>query len=115
MKIFKLGLAFLCLGVLAFGKGFKLEGVIKSIDNANKTITVDSIYGDSIVVQVLPNTEIELDHCGIFGIGKYGTFKNLTEGSFVEVKLHFQNPNNGDNPKPIAREIEIECHRKPAY
>lgn len=115
MQIFKFALVF-CLSALAWGDSFKLEGTIASVDNTNKTITVDSIYGDSIVVQVLPNTEIELDDCGVFGMGKYGTFKNLLPGTFVEIKLYFQNFNNGnERANPIAYEIEIECYKKRAY
>lgn len=111
-----IGFVLLCLGTaLAFGDSFKLEGVIAKIDNDKKTIVVDSVYGDSVLVQVLPNTEIELDNCGVFGISKYGTFKNLSPGAFVEIKLYFQNSANGESTNPIAYEIEVECYKKRAY
>ncbi|TLD85401.1 hypothetical protein LS70_001965 [Helicobacter sp. MIT 11-5569] len=98
----------------SLASSFKLQGTIAKTNNADKTITVDSIYGDSVVVKILPNTEIEMDNCGAFGINKYGTFKDLTPGTFVEIKLYFQNLNNGQT-NPIAREIEIECYRNKAY
>ncbi|TLD87805.1 hypothetical protein [Helicobacter sp. MIT 05-5294] len=115
MKIFRISLLLFCLGGLVFAKGLKLEGIIASVDNANKTITIDSFYGDSVVVKVLPNTEIELEKCGVFGMDKYGTFKDLLPGSFVEVKLYFQNFGDEGKTNPIAYEIEIECHKKKAY
>ncbi len=115
MRKFKVYSALLlCCGVLAFGDGLKLKGIIASVDNANKTIVVDSFYGDSVVVKVLPNTEIELDKCGVFGMDKYGTFKDLLPGSFAKIKLYFQNLDN-QKENPIAYEIEIECHKKRAY
>lgn|GEM_PF-2548673 len=116
MRIFRIVLIFFCLNILAWGDSFKLEGIIASVDNVKKTITVDSIYGDTIVVQILPNTEIELDDCGMFGMSKYGTFKNLLPGTFVEIKLYFPALNNGgERANPIAYEIEIECYKKRAY
>lgn len=114
MRKILIGFISLCLGMSVFGDSFKLEGIIASIDN-EKTIIIDSVYGDSVVVQVLPNTEIELDNCGVFGISKYGTFKNLSLGAFVEVKLYFQNAANGERTNPIAYEIEVECYKKRAY
>ena len=102
MRKILIGFISLCLGMSVFGDSFKLEGIIASIDNEKKTIIIDSVYGDSVVVQVLPNTEIELDNCGVFGISKYGTFKNLSLGAFVEVKLYFQNAANGERTNPIA-------------
>lgn len=100
------------LTISSFASSFKLQGIIASADHTNKTITVDSIYGDSVAVKILPNTEIEMNDCGIFGIDKYGTFKDLTPGTFVEIKLYFQD-NAGANP--IAREVEIECYKNRAY
>ena len=58
------------LTISSFASSFKLQGIIASADHTNKTITVDSIYGDSVVVKILPNTEIEMNDCGIFGIDK---------------------------------------------
>ena len=106
----------LLLCLLAFGElfasSYKLEGVIAGVDNANKTITIDSIYGDSVLVKVLPNTEIDLSDCGVLGLGRYGTFKDLSVGAFVEIKLYFHDANERN---PTAFEIEIECYKKKAY
>lgn len=98
----------------SLASSFKLQGTIAKTNSTDKTIIVDSIYGDSVAVKVLPNTEIDMDNCGVFGIDKYGTFKDLTPGTFVEIKLYFQDLNNG-KANPIAREIEIECYKNKAY
>lgn len=115
IKIFQAILLFLFLYDFAFGKGFKIKGIIANVDNTSKTIIVDSFYGDSVVVQILPNTEIELDKCGVFGMDKYGTFKDLLPGLFVEMKLYFQNSSDEGKTNPIAYEVEIECHKRKAY
>lgn len=111
-NLFKIAALCSLLAISSFASSFKLQGIIASADHTNKTITVNSIYGDSVVVKILPNTEIEMNDCGIFGIDKYGTFKDLTPGTFVEIKLYFQN-NTGTNP--IAHEVEIECYKNKAY
>lgn len=113
--IFLRSLIFIFLLTLASqGSSFKLQGTIAKANIEDKTILVDSIYGDRVLVKVLPNTEIDMDNCGIFGIDKYGTFKDLKPGTFVEIKLYFQNSNE-NKPNPIAREIEIECYKNKAY
>ncbi|MEE6566581.1 hypothetical protein VWM73_12210, partial [Campylobacter coli] len=43
----------------------------KRHDN-NKTLLIDSIYGGQMAVRILPNTEIDMDNCGIFGMDKHG-------------------------------------------
>ncbi|MBX7490355.1 hypothetical protein [Helicobacter turcicus] len=114
MGLIKITLCIAILAVSSLASSFKLQGTIAQTNSADKTIVVDSIYGDSVVVKVLPNTEIDMDNCGVFGIDKYGTFKDLTPGTFVEIKLYFQDFNNG-KANPIAREIEIECYKNRAY
>lgn len=110
----KTALIFPLLIAVSLASSFKLQGTIAKANTKDKTILVDSIYGDSVMVKILPNTEIDMDNCGIFGIDKYGTFKDLTPGTFVEIKLYFQDLNNG-KANPIAREIEIECYKNKAY
>ncbi|WP_299547457.1 hypothetical protein [uncultured Helicobacter sp.] len=108
----KIPLTFLLFITASQASSFKLQGTIAKANIKDKTILVDSIYGDSVAVKVLPNTEIDMDNCGVFGIDKYGTFKDLVPGTFVEIKLYFQENNKAN---PIAREIEIECYKNKAY
>ena len=102
------------ISTLSFANSYKLQGTIAAVNPEDKTIMVDSIYGDHVVVKILPNTEIEMDNCGVFGTDKDGTFKDLTPGTFVEMKLYFQNTHNTKS-HPIATEIEIECYKNKAY
>ncbi len=51
---------------MLFADSLKLEGTIAQIYDNNKTLLIDSIYGGQMAIKVLPNTEIEMDDCGIF-------------------------------------------------
>ena len=62
-------------------------------------------------VKVLPNTQIDMDDCGIFGMDKSGTFKDLKSGDFLEIKLYYTNMQN-QTALPVAREIEVQCYKK---
>lgn len=97
-----------------FADNVKLQGTIAEVYDVNKTLLIDSTYGGQMAVKVLPNTKIEMDNCGIFGMDKYGKFKDLNPGDFLEIKLQYQyNPTNQGVPAvAIAREIEIECYKK---
>ncbi|RAX54623.1 hypothetical protein CCY99_02345 [Helicobacter sp. 16-1353] len=97
--------------------GFEIKGIINSIDNNTKTITVNNI-----VVQVLPQTHIKLDDCGIFGMDMNGKFVDLAMGSFVEIEAWpnqaVQNQVNATtNPAVgyVASEIELKCVSNRAY
>lgn len=98
--------------------GYEINGVIGGIDNNAKTITVNGI-----IIQVLPQTRIELDDCGIFGMDLNGKFVDLAIGSFVEVEAWpnqvVQNQTNVSVPNTqasyIASEITLECVSTRAY
>ena len=91
----------------------KLEGTIAQIYDNNKTLLIDSVYGGQIAIKVLPNTEIEMDDCGIFGTDKDGTFKDLKVGDFLESKIFYGMPITPNTPAiPVARKIEIQCYKK---
>lgn len=79
------------------------EGVIESIDNANKTITVNSQ-----VIKVLPNTKIEEESCYLaWDVSR--KFAELKVGDIVEMEVF---PSNNIL---TASKIEIQCVKNRAY
>lgn len=79
------------------------EGVIESIDNANKTITVNNQ-----VIKVLPNTKIEEESCYLaWDVSK--KFAELKIGDIVEMEVF---PSNNIL---TASKIEIQCVKNRAY
>ncbi len=119
MKKIALSLA-LCFGGL-FAGGMDLNGLITAVDNQNKTITINGF-----VVQILPQTKIKLDDCGIFGTDLAGKFVDLVQGSFVEAEVfpnmtsvagQYATANAGAAGAPayIAEEVELKCTRNRAY
>ncbi|MGX2983818.1 DUF5666 domain-containing protein [Helicobacter sp. 23-1045] len=119
MKKLALG-ALLCASGL-FAGGMDLDGLITGIDNQNKTITINGV-----LVQVLPQTKIKLDDCGIFGTDLAGKFVDLKQGAFVEAEVFpnmasvagqyaTQNAGSAGAPVYIAEEIELKCTNNPAY
>lgn len=91
----------------------KLEGTIAQIDDNNKTLLINPIYGGEMTIKVLPNTEIEMDDCGILGMDKDGTFKDLRVGDFLESKISYGVPATPNTQAiPVARKIEIQCYKK---
>ncbi|EJV0379047.1 hypothetical protein N5257_001978, partial [Campylobacter coli] len=65
---------------MLFADSLKLQGTIAEVYDNNKTLLIDSIYGGQMAVRILPNTEIDMDNCGIFGMDKHGKFKDLKVG-----------------------------------
>lgn len=79
------------------------EGVIESIDNANKTITVNNQ-----VIKVLPNTKIEEESCYLaWDVSR--KFAELKVGDIVEMEVF---PSNN---VLTASKIEIQCVKNRAY
>ena len=110
MKKIALALAVLS-NTLLIADSVKLQGTINQVYDNNKTLLIDSIYGGQTAVKVLPNTQIDMDDCGIFGTDKSGTFKDLKTGDFLEIKLYYTNTPN-QPVLPVAREIEVQCYKK---
>lgn len=117
----------LCLalgGLLAselMAGGMDLNGIITGVDDTNKTITINGF-----VVQILPQTKVKLDDCGIFGTDLNGKFVDLKQGSFVEAEVFpnmssvagqyaTQNAGTAGAPTYIAEEVELKCTRNRAY
>ncbi|RDU57859.1 DUF5666 domain-containing protein [Helicobacter sp. MIT 99-5507] len=91
--------------------GFEIKGIIGNIDNSAKIISVNNIN-----VQVMPQTHIKLDDCGIFGMDIDGKFSDLAVGSFVEVEAWPNSAvNSGTGASYIASEIEQKCVSNRAY
>lgn len=79
------------------------EGVIESIDSANKTITVNNQ-----VIKVLPNTKIEEESCYLaWDVSR--KFAELKVGDIVEMEVF---PSNN---VLTASKIEIQCVKNRAY
>ena len=98
-----------------------LDGIITAVDNNNKTITINGF-----VVQILPQTKIKLDDCGIFGTDLAGKFVDLKQGAFVEAEVFpnmtsvagqyaTQNAGSAGAPVYIAEEVELKCVKNRAY
>ncbi|CAM4111552.1 hypothetical protein [Campylobacter armoricus] len=112
-------LTILSLSSFAYADG--IYGVIVDINDGAKTILVDTTYGQKINMKILPNTEIDMDDCGIFGMDKQGTFKDLKVGTFIEAEIfkgYAQTTPNPQTPEQTqnitVKEIKIDC-KKRAY
>lgn len=93
-----------------------IYGTIIDINDGAKTIVVDTTYGQKINMKVLPNTEIDMDDCGVFGMDKYGTFKDLKVGTFIEAEIFYSTAQQplDQAQNVIVKEIKIDC-KKRAY
>jgi len=112
------------LASVAFGDG--VYGVIVDVSDASKSILVETTYGQRINMKILPNTEIDMDNCGIFGTDRYGTFRDLKVGTFIKAEIFYGygyynnqglpsqgNPNDPNAvPTATVKEIEIECGKR---
>lgn len=119
MKKMALGVLLCASGL--FAGGMDLDGIITAVDNNNKTITINGF-----VVQILPQTKIKLDDCGIFGTDLAGKFVDLKQGAFVEAEVFpnmtsvagqyaTQNAGSAGAPVYIAEEVELKCVKNRAY
>ncbi|EPN3900206.1 TPA: hypothetical protein R9127_001381 [Campylobacter upsaliensis] len=114
-------LATLSLG-LSVANAEDIYGTIIDINDASKTILVETSYGQKINMKILPHTQIDMDECGIFWTDKQGTFKDLKVGTFLEAEVFYTNapaqPNTQDPqaaPQMVTvKKIDIEC-KKRAY
>ena len=94
-----------------------LKGSIVEVNDTTKTISLDTIHSGVINVKILPNTRIELDECGWFGLADSwifsdnGNFKNLKLGRFIEVDTYI----SLDSKNVTASKIEVKCDYSKAY
>ncbi|MCX2683460.1 hypothetical protein OQH60_06110 [Campylobacter sp. MIT 21-1685] len=95
-----------------FADGIKVHGVIAEVYENNRTLVLDSAYGGVMAIRVVPHTEIDMDNCGFFGMDKHGRWKDLKIGEFVEVELYYTSYQPNAMSVPVAKEIQIECHRR---
>ncbi|WP_276883864.1 hypothetical protein [Campylobacter cuniculorum] len=112
-------LATLLIALVSTAYADGIYGTIVDVNDAAKTILVETTYGERLNMKILPNTEIDMDDCGLFGMDKYGTFRDLKVGTFLEAEIFYgyQNPNTQPNqPAQIkdvsVRKIDIECRRR---
>lgn len=97
----KLAIGAVSLGASVFATD--IAGVIQSINNAKKTITVS---GSTIAV--MPYTKIEQESCGM-GWDSAKKFSDLKKGDLVEVDLM----DGGQGF--VAENIDIQCMKNRAY
>lgn len=104
----------LSLGLGAvFASDMDIKGLITGVDDASKTITINGF-----VVQILPQTKVKLDDCGMFGTDVAGKFVDLKQGSFAEAEVYPSTPNmpnTGATPTYTAKEVEVKCVKNSAY
>ncbi len=115
-------LATLLLAFLGTAWADGIYGTIVDVNDAAKTILVETTYGERLNMKILPNTEIDMDDCGLFGMDRYGTFRDLKVGTFLEAEIFYgyqtPNPNAGATPQTpqiqnvSVRKIDIECRRR---
>ncbi|TQR53161.1 hypothetical protein [Campylobacter troglodytis] len=101
-----------------------LQGSVSAVDEAKKTIMVDTIHSGAVEVKIMPTTKVELDNCGWFGLADSwiftdnGNFWDLKEGRFVEVDAYYPTNINENTPTTAqtttATKIEVKC-RPRAY
>lgn len=85
-------------------------GIITDVNNSAKTISIQTPFDTKMRIQIMPNTEVELDDCGVFGLyDGFGSFKDLKVGKFIEVELF--NPSAMTTGKGIAKEVKLSCKR----
>lgn len=110
----KIIFASLALGAcLALADGMKIYGVITNADINTRTITLDSSVNGAgaAVLKILPNTEIDMENCGLFGWwDKSGTWEDLVPGTFVKTEIYGFNA--ATNAPMSVKEITIECGKK---
>lgn len=105
--------ATLILANYAYADG--IFGTIVDVNDASKSIIVETTSGQRMNMKILPNTEIDMDDCGIFGTDKYGTFRDLKVGTFIEAEIFYSQMNPQDAMQnATVRKIDIEC-KKRAY
>lgn len=95
-----------------------LQGSITQVKENEKVIIVDTAYSGQVAVKILPNTKVELDNCGWFGLADswifsdYGDFWDLKVGRFVEVDAYLPAmPQNVPNAT-TATKVEVKCRPK---
>lgn len=122
--MYKVLIALFALGLTdgLYADGFEMKGIINNIDDNAKTISVNNV-----TIQVMPQTHIKLDDCGIFGMDVDGRFVDLKKfvdlkvGSFVEVEawpnssVNSNAANSSNNISYVASEIEQKCVSNKAY
>ncbi|EKG8178628.1 hypothetical protein O5B77_000275 [Campylobacter upsaliensis] len=112
-------LATLCLG-FSVANAEDIYGTIIDINDASKTILVETSYGQRINMKILPHTQIDMDECGFLWMDKQGTFKDLKVGTFLEAEVfHINAPTQPNAQDPQAtpqmvtvKKIDIDCKKK---
>ncbi|AJC85398.1 hypothetical protein IMC75_02795 [Campylobacter peloridis] len=96
---FIITLACLC----SFAFAYKVQGILKNI-NPN-TISIQTNFDNNLIITILPQTQIEIYGCGVFGSNKkQANVQDLKKGSFIKVD------GNKNGSIIIAQKIIVECN-----
>ncbi|WP_291950216.1 hypothetical protein [Campylobacter sp.] len=95
----------LLISLVSITFAYKTQGILQNI--SNNTISLKTNSSDNLIVIILPQTQIEIYACGIFGSNKkLAGIKDLKLGSLVKI-----NANKNENII-IADKILVECDDK---
>ncbi|TXE83773.1 hypothetical protein FPD46_01570 [Campylobacter peloridis] len=96
---FIITLACLC----SFAFAYKVQGILKNI-NPN-TISIQTNFDNNLIITILPQTQIEIYGCGVFGSNKkQANVQDLKKGSIIKVD------GNKNGSIIIAQKIIVECN-----
>lgn len=106
---------FAVLASAAYAEG--IHGTVVDINDTAKTVLLETMNGERLNMKILPNTEIDMDDCGLFGMDKQGTFKDLKIGTFLEAEIFHGYSNAGTNQSQQVKDvsvkkIDIDCKKK---
>ncbi|WP_139451972.1 hypothetical protein [Campylobacter armoricus] len=91
------------LCISTFSLAYKIQGILKNINQ--NTISIQTHFNDNLIITILPQTQIEVYNCGVFGSNKKQAHtKDLKKGSFVKVE------GSKNNSIIIAQKIILECN-----
>lgn len=97
-----------------------LQGSVAKVDEAQKIVVIDTIHSGQVAVKILPNTKVELDDCGWFGLADSwifsdrGDFWDIKVGRYVEVDGFAGATGVANANTATASKVEVKC-RPRAY
>lgn len=95
-----------------------LQGSVMQVKENEKVVIIDTIHSGQVGVKILPNTKIELDDCGWFGLADswifsdYGNFWDLKVGRYIEVDAYYPAGVMPQNANVTATKVEVKCRPK---
>ena len=97
-----------------------LQGSVIQVNEAQKTVVIDTIHSGQVAVKILPTTKVELDDCGWFGLADSwifsdtGNFWDIKVGRYVEIDGYYPAGVGANASNTTATKVEVKC-RPRAY